>query len=878
MIKKDILSSEQEIAAEPTNNVWVQANAGTGKTSVLTERLLRILFRDNAKNSGILCLTYTNAAAGEMRNRILMALRQWAMANDDELRELLRGVAINTNPTDEDIAHARKIFFKYIDSPEILKIKTIHGFCEEILHRFPTEAGLAPSWSLISDAPQHILLNDALIRLVNSTDNDERTKTAFEHIIGVMSEYKLDDLLKIIGGHYKNFFMIKNTDNYRDYFIDTIRKKLKLYLKKDTKKPTEKLKNILNLAKSEKKPTKTLLKLISLTEQYIENTIDFDKYKYAYLTKEGTVLSNGLNYDFLSDEKVRVFEKNVSLVNEKICSDTIALFDLSAAFAKKYQELKQSRNVLDFEDLILYTHRLFSNPETMGWVLSQLDLSLSHILVDEAQDTAPIQWELLRMLSGDFFTEGDSSDLPHSLFVVGDTKQSIYGFQGADPNAFARSRDEIAKYIKNNARAIREIPLTQSFRSVKPILRMVDMFFSDVNVARMTGFVNNPHKCFRVNDCGVAEIHKICSSGDQETAVARKQYIAGIADKIENLIHEKKYAPSDIMILLQQRAPLAVPMTNELKRRNIPVAGADRIILPNYPIIRDFMNLIRFCTDKTDDYSLCCVLKSPLFRLNDAEIYNICVCRNTENAKRKTNDKNVAPVSIFEILENLYPSIYARLNNYLTHAEINGPYSFIMHVLNNDSVRESIIAALGPQVIDPLEEFITICLAYERTRPGTLRHFIKWFITGNSEIKRNLDSGDGVRIVTVHGSKGLQSRAVFLIDTVSVPKSENVYCFSNDTHMSESWPVWIWTARKPDEFSPEFTEIYSEQSRIDIEEYFRLLYVAMTRARDELYIYGFSGNKNANALCWHTMLWNVLSDKIGTVEKGDIIRMTNYEK
>lgn len=877
MIKKDALSSEQEIAAEPTHNVWVQANAGTGKTSVLTERLLRILFRDNATNSGILCLTYTNAAAGEMRNRILAALRRWAMADDDELRELLRGVAINQNPNAKDIAHARKIFFKYIDNPEILKIKTIHGFCEEILHRFPTESGLSPSWSLVSDAPQQILLYDAMMRLVNSTDNDERTKVAFDHIIGVMSEYKLDDLLKTIGGQYKNFFAINNFDKYRNYFVDTIKKSLKLTRQKNDKKPVEKLKNILLLAKSEKKPTKTLEKLINLTEQYIENTIDFDVYKHAYLTKTGTILVSGLNYEYLADEKERVFEKNVLLVNEKIFADTIALFDLSAAFAKQYMELKRARNVLDFEDLILYTHRLFSNPETMGWVLSQLDLSLSHILVDEAQDTAPLQWDLLRMLAGDFFTEGDNSDLPHSLFVVGDTKQSIYGFQGADPNAFARSRDEISKYITNNARAIIEVPLTQSFRSVAPILQMVDMFFGDETVARMTGFVNNLHKCFRTNDCGLAEIHKIQSVDNQETATARKQYVATVADKVQELICEKHYAPNDIMILLQQRAPLAVPMTNELKRRNIPVAGADRIVLPDFPIIRDFMNLIRFCMDTTDDYSLCCVLKSPLFRLNDAQLYEICNVRNAENLLRRAYDKNSEQMTVFDVLQKSYSDIYLRLYDYTEHAKTDGPYSFFTYILNNHNVRENIIAALGVQVIDPLEEFITMCLAYERTRPGTLREFIKWFITGNSEIKRSLDSGDGVRIVTVHGSKGLQARAVFLIDTVSVPKSENIYKILDAGHAGEFWPIWVWTAHRPNEFSPEFNEIYSKQSGVETEEYFRLLYVAMTRARDELYIYGFSGNRNAPELCWHTVLWNTLSEKIGTVDNGDIIRITNYE-
>ncbi len=871
MIKKDTLSPEQEIAAEPTLNVWVQANAGTGKTSVLTARLLRILFRGDEPCTGILCLTYTNAAAGEMRNRILAALREWAMSQDDDLRELLDGVSTNNPPTDADIAHARAIFFKYIDNPDMLKIKTIHGFCEEVLHRFPTEAGISPSWSLISDAPQRVLLNDALNDLINSPKNDARTVSAFNHIVGVMSEYKLDDLLSNIEGQYKNFFTVNNFDKYREYFIDTIEKKLKINDTKNIEKDVKKLKIILENAKNEKKPTKTLEKLIYLTEKYIDNTIDFQEYKSAYLIKAGTPIQKGLDYEYLSAERERVLAANAYQTNKEIYMSTIALFDLSAAFAKKYQELKQIHNVLDFEDLILYTHRLFSNAENMGWVLSQMDYSLSHILVDEAQDTGPLQWELLQMLAGDFFAEGDRSNLPRSLFVVGDTKQSIYGFQGADPKAFAASREQISAQIQNNARQIREVPLTQSFRSVEPILKTVDVFFDDADVAARTGFVNNPHKCFRIGDKGMVEIHKLITPNEEDTSIMRKKYIRAIGDKIEALLQGGKYKPHDIMILVQNRNPFAVPMANELKRRGIDVAGSDRVVLPNFPVVRDLMNLLRFCVNPVDDYSLCCVLKSPMFRLNDSAVYKICALRNAENSRRRKASAEFTPISIFEILKNTDADIYSVLQDFAELSKTCGPYSFFTYVLNNYDIRKKFIESLGTQIIDPLEEFITICLAYERTRPGTLRHFIKWFITGNSEIKRDMDSGAGVRIVTIHGSKGLQSGVVFLIDTTSMPKSHTIYDLPD-----KNMPVWIWVPHTPTGFSPEFADIRDAAFNQDIEESYRLLYVAMTRARDELYIYGFTSNKSAPELSWHNMLWNTLQKNIPVL--NDTIRISSYDE
>ena len=213
MAKKHKLSPEQDMAANPLENVWVQANAGTGKTSVLVQRLLRILFRTpDCGSSGILCLTYTKAGAGEMRNRILKALREWVMLSDAELADMLDGVAINKPVTHDDILHAREIFFTYIDNPDILKIKTIHGFCEEILHRFPLEAGVSPTWSLISGAPQRVLLQDTFQSIVNTPTDDNRVYAAFAHLVGRISETYIEDLLSMLSEQYKLFFQVSDTE------------------------------------------------------------------------------------------------------------------------------------------------------------------------------------------------------------------------------------------------------------------------------------------------------------------------------------------------------------------------------------------------------------------------------------------------------------------------------------------------------------------------------------------------------------------------------------------------------------------------------------------------------------------------------------------
>ena len=867
MSQNEVFSNTQNIASNPSENIWVQANAGTGKTTVLVRRLLRILFRNGEFNNdiapGILCLTYTNAAAGEMRNRILEQLRMWATATDTELTELLDGISENQPATKQDLAYARHVFYMYIDNPDVLKIKTIHSFCEEILHRFPLEAGISPSWSLISGASQTVLLQDAFDIMIrksfHKTPDAQNTLNAFNRIIDIKSEYFLDELRDLLLSRYRSFFQVKDIYKYRKYFIETTQKILNINNETKTDFKPDYLQKIVDFAekiqKDSKKPAQYIQNIIDLTKQYINNTINFDKYKSAYLTNDNTIIKNVLKNDLFVEEATRVYNTQQNLLNITIFKDTIALFDLALDFANTYRQIKRERNLLDFEDLILYTQNLFEKPEVMGWVLSQLDISLSHILVDEAQDTSPQQWNILRTLAGDFFTDGNTKN-NRSLFVVGDTKQSIYGFQNADPHAFALSRDAIAEQIKNNYRTIREVALDQSFRSVKPILDAVDFFFDNPEIVQKTGFYNNKHKCFRTKDRGFVEIHDTFKC-DKTGTEKNKLYVNMLADKIKDLVIAGRQ-PKDIMVLVQKRGTFVDLLSKALKKRGINIAGNDRVKLPEFSPIKDMLYLTRFCLDQSDDYSLCCMLKSPFYSLKEQDIFNLC--------KTKNIDKNTC---IFDVLHTQFPDIYTELTETIERSKKLAPYSFFTYILNKNNNRQKFISALGEQVIDPIEEFLTMCLAYERTQPGTLYHFIKWFITGDSEIKRDMDASQGIRIMTVHGSKGLASPVVFLIDTLTFPKPETILNV-NYLHNNSDYDIWIWKTTTSETLQPIIDKNKSDQ----IAEYYRLLYVAMTRTRDELYIYGCD-TERAPELVWHRQLWDVFSKKSELFINDDTIRITN---
>ena len=868
MTKKEEFSSNQLKASNPAENIWVQANAGTGKTKVLVHRLMRILFRNEQYKDntvpGILCLTYTNAAAGEMRNRILNGLRNWAVADDKKLTELLEPVVENGVPTDQDLCFARKIFYSYIDNPDMLKIKTIHSFCEEILHRFPLEAGISPAWSLVSGAAQTVLLDEAFNRMIKNSFNNksgiQNTLEAFYRIIDIKSEYFLGALRELLLGRYRSFFQVNDVNKYREYFIDTTRKILQLENDVDMHVEPEYLTNIITFAvdieKTTKKPAQYISNIINFTQQYIDKTIDFEKYKNLYLTKQNEIDKKFLTDNLFGKEAVRVYNIQQHILNQKVFQNTVALFDLAMDFANTYRTIKQEHNLLDFEDLILYTQKLFMKPDVMGWVLSQMDVSLSHILVDEAQDTSPQQWNILRALAGDFFTDGETAN-NRSLFVVGDTKQSIYGFQNADPQAFAASRQAIEQQIKHNYRTIQEVSLDQSFRSLKPVLETVDCFFDCPEIVKQTGFINNKHKCFRQETNGVVEIHNLFKC-DKVGIEKNQLYVNMLADRIESLIKQENVDSKDIMVLVQKRGAFVNLLSATLKKRGVEIAGNDRIKLPEFSAIKDLLHLTRFCIDNTNDYSLCCLLKSPFYRLKERDIFNLCKIKNDTNASQKS-------LTVFDILRDRIPEIYSDLTDVVEQSKKLGPYSFFTYVLNKNGNRKKIIAALDKQAIDPLEEFLTMCLAYERTQPGTLYHFLKWFITGDSEIKRDMDASQGVRIMTVHGSKGLDSKVVFLIDTLSFPKPQEILDI-NYLHDNKQYDLWLWKTGN----SQLVQQIVDKNKQDSIAEYYRLLYVAMTRTRDRLYIYGCDMDR-VPELVWHKQLWNVFSK----LSKDDTVRITN---
>lgn len=827
------MSKEQSAAADPASHVWVQANAGTGKTTVLIRRLLKLML-DGADMGSILCLTYTNAAAAEIRERILNSLKGFVTMNDDALQEKLTDIGSGT------IEKARSLFYEYIDGMDSLKIQTIHGFCQEILRRFPLEAGLDPSWSPMGDSDKNRMIRDVFKKLWENSE-DAELRDALVHIMDRLSEYGFTSVQKLVAGLYSNFFTLDFNINNTVQFIETIKENLKIYNfdKNDFLSPQRmKLRQIYG-AKLIKAAgdAKYAYGIGEGMLMFVKGEIDFEEYKSKFITLKLTkskhaILSEkkyGMEISmFVAAEQTDIYNAAQAAAQEELLRDTAALYIAAAKFSAEFRHAKEQAARLHYDDLILYTSRLFSSTDMMGWVISQLDSKVRHIMVDEAQDTSPAQWDIIRSILTDFFIAAGRP----SLFVVGDPKQSIYSFQGASIDSFYSAEEYIGRQVRENLMEFQQIDFQKSYRTAQTILDVVDYFF---NQESTTGVINwkkkSKHISGRNSDLGKVVLYPLTT----EATDVENNYANQIAGHIKS---RADIDPSDIMVLVKKRYPHAANIIKALTEAGVPVAGSDRVELAQALAVKDLLAALRFCLDNSDDFSLACILRSPLFEITEPELFNLCYGRegtlldNIENAELR--DK------LLQIIE---------------WSKEYGVYSFLMKLLDSRGRRENMLKRMGASIIEPLEEFLTLALSFERTQSGGIAQFIDWFMRGESTVKRDMQSASGVRVMTVYAAKGLESKAVFLVDTTLIRgKSE-----ANPVIPIKGRRHWIWSLGQG-KLSADYCEIKEAYDAKYMEEYYRLLYVAMTRARDELHIFGCAGARGPNEGSWFDQLSKVLPE------------------
>ena len=856
-MRRDEATIRQVQAADPMASTWLSANAGSGKTRVLTDRVARLLLAGTEPQK-VLCLTYTKAAAAEMQNRLLARLGAWAMKPDADLRAELQTLGDDGPIPADRLAEARRLFAKAIETPGGLKIQTIHSFCAALLRRFPLEAGVSHDFTEMDDRAAALLRAEVIEEMAAGGD-----VAAVDALARHWSSEDFEGLLAEIGRHAEAFAQpfdrpgaLALFDLPPDYDEAALRAEVFLGGEGEL---IAALVPILrakggNDGKAGDRLTEaplglTLLEGVLLTGAGAKDPFTAKIGSFpTKATRDGPAapLMPALEALMLRVEAAR--PRRIALA---AAERTLALHRFAGAFLPRYGARKAARGWLDFDDLIAHAGKLLSDPSVAQWVLFRLDGGIDHILVDEAQDTSPGQWRVIERLAEEFTAGVGARGVTRTIFVVGDRKQSIYSFQGADLTAFEAMRAHFAGRFAAAGRPLQDLTLDYSFRSSEAILRLVDLTF-DGRVQKGLGgetrhLAHDAARPGRVDlwepvpkpDAGAedawdtpldlrGESHEAVVLARQIAAEIRRMIAAGT--RIPTKTGPRPMHEGDVLILVQRRAALFAELIRACKAEGLAIAGADRMKLGAELAVRDITATLAFLATPEDDLSLACALRSPLFGWTEAQLYALAQPRNG---------------FLWEALRGTgHAETRAVLSDLRDAADFLRPYELIERLLTRHEGRARLIARLGAEAEDGIDELLAQALAYERAEVPSLTGFLGWLGADDVEVKRQPEgAGRAIRVMTVHGAKGLEAPVVILPDT------------ANRKDMLRAEVIRLGGAavwKTPADASPAIlAEARAEALERHRDERMRLLYVAMTRAESWL-IVAAAGEVGPES--WHALV------------------------
>src|SRR5215813_34630 len=869
----------QKRATTPDHSAWVEANAGTGKTKVLTDRVTRLLLEGN-RPERILCLTFTKAAAAEMRNRLASQLGRWALASDTALDQEV-GYLID-RPLDAVLRiTARRLFARVLDAPGGINILTIHAFCQALLKRFPLEAGVAPGFEVLEEADAQALLRlaqDDQMAALARPDAPPDLVAALASVAGRVSSAEYAELMtKLLTERAWLLARIGDRAGLRrmrghlamemgcdpDDTPDGLLGNACLEAAFDAAGLRAAVRALAEGGKQDRLRSRLIADWLMAGD---ERPARLAAYAKAFFTAKGEILAllatkaaiaamPGIE-GVLRTEAERLATLLERVNGARLVERTLALLQLGLDIADRYTRAKRRRAVLDYDDLIVATRGLLESAASAAWVLYKLDGGIDHVLVDEAQDTNPDQWEVIRRLTSEYFVGQGAVERSRTVFAVGDIKQSIFGFQRADPRKLKEMREWFAGQSRSARQRFVPVDLNVSFRSTPAVLDAVDWVFADPEAARGVAEPGRVrHVASRQEDPGRVELWPLVSApeaeldtGDLENlrrlpAAPQERLARLIALHAKSLIGRERRArkgellhAGHFMVLVRRRNEFVNALVRALKREGIEVAGVDRLNLGEELAIQDLLAMARFVLLPQDDLNLACLLKSPLIGLSEDALFSLA-WRRPGHLWRALRARATEPA---------YAEAHARLAGWLGRADYVTPFDFFAAVLGPEDGRVRLLERLGREAADPIDELLARALQYQRAGDGSLQGFLHWFEAGGGEIKRDLDQNRRreVRILTVHAAKGLQAPVVYLPDTTRVPRDAERLLANADGQTR------LWLPRTDDANDAARAWRAAARERA-LEEQNRLLYVAMTRAEDRLYVAGWVGTKKADRGCWY---------------------------
>ena len=881
----------QKIASDPNKSVWVMASAGSGKTKILIDRILRLLLNDVAPEK-IICLTYTKVAAIEMQKRLYKELQQWMVINEQQLENKLTLLTDNI-PSKKTLEKARGMLIKILDSEFKIKIQTIHSFCQSILKSFPFEAKIPLNFELLEDNQSKVILKNCQKNIFHKCLFDNNLH---DLVVKIHSQTSDDTLSKIINqllNDKEKLFFLKdkfpNIENLELYLFN------KFNIKYDENNPNilnQQFTNFLdNLKLDELKKFSYALENSSIRDK--NNNENILKFIANPLLENFNYLFSGF---FTEKNELRVFSKKIletfsTKINEfahliynfdqlNIALTTIDkslnLVKIVDVILEEFNNFKRQHGYLDYSDLINITDKMLKNPDFCDWIKLKMDSSFNHILIDEAQDTNPIQWSIIKSLTEDFFSGATMINDNKTIFIVGDEKQSIMGFQGAD---IQNTKDIHQYFLYKSSQQLQDVDLNISFRSGKNILLLVDKIFQNQQLQNAVCKIGayRPHLSFR-NTNALVEIwqndeimqkfkdrDKLSAANDdlfnlQDDALDFKDIIAKYcAYTIKNWVANQRLICDikrpvnygDIMILVRSKQNGLIEKLNYyFDKLNIPFTSVGKIKFSENLLINDFISLAKFALLPSDCFNLACLLKSPFFNCQEEELFNLCLHKNNHK------------ITLWQAVQE-HSNFKNALQNILDLSHRCNLFDFFFILLKDDVNHHNIISRFSLQADEIIDNFLFICQDYYLKQSPHLQNFLEFIEKIDPEF--NIDNiGDNqLKISTIHSSKGLQAPIVIIPDCLYN------YQKQPDSNFKILWdeniPIWLNSESKTNQI---IKKIYDDKVSQNYEEHLRLLYVALTRAEDELYIGGLGNDKDVKS--WYEIINSIKDDNFNYRQIQDI--------
>ncbi len=898
-----VVRERQTDVSNPDVSAWVAANAGSGKTHVLAQRVINLLLKEVPPEK-ILCITFTKAAAANMAKRVFDTLGAWTRLDDEALDKAIRGSGIATSTATRLLA--RRLFARALETPGGLKVQTIHAFCTQLLHQFPFEANVAARFSVLDDAEQTQLLESLTLNVL--LQGAEAPASPLGRALAVAMTSGADQTFRdVVRGAIKQGDTIRRwieQSGSQDKALAALSTVLGVEPAMSLAQVEEEVINGPILPPSEWAAVAAICQTSSANDQrqaerlmlasrlsgreQVETYFDVfigsnSKPRANLLTKGLADKQPGLAQQ-LRDEQTRA-QALRELRNAILCRDrSAALITVTSEVLERYIKEKQRRGLVDYDDLIDKALDLLRNTDA-AWVHYKLDLGIDHLLIDEAQDTSTKQWEIVQRLVAEFTAGAGARPGTRTIFAVGDEKQSIFSFQNAAPREFAEMRNYFRKRHEDSGLTFEYRQLEHSFRSCQSVLSAVDIVFKDIagSVTSDSEGGIPPHIALPDAPPGVVEIWDTIKPEKREAIEGwdapfdtvsevspRVKLARRIARTVRRLIDAREPVgldrrPSrygDVLVLVRQRGSLFEAIIRALKNEGVEVAGADRLVLTEHIAVMDLMALADALLLPHADLALASVLRSPLFGFSDQELFDIAADRGRKTLR----------AALAEHSGEKFAEASAQLETLAHMARRATPFAFFARVLGADGGRRRFLARLGLEANDALDEFLNLALDYERHEAPSLQGFLAWLREARAEIKRDMEiKRDEVRVMTVHGAKGLEAPIVILADTITPPAGPRP-----PRLLKLADGPLIWVGRKADDVAPVATARALYQSDTE-DEYRRLLYVAMTRAADRLIVCGAEGVRGRPPGCWYDLVRGPLA-KLLVEEQDDGETVWRYRK